>query len=57
MSLVMMLGSREIANMAAAVVLHSLEPEIQANVVEVDKTVATQTAIANCLATVKSEPI
>lgn len=43
--------------MAAAVVLHSLEPEIQANVVEVDKTVATQTAIANCLATVKSEPI
>lgn len=52
-----MLGSREIANMAAAVVLHSLEPEIRANVVEVDKTVETQTAIANCLATVKSEPI
>ena len=40
-----MLGSREIANMAAAVVLHSLEPEIQANAVEVDKTVEMQTAI------------
>ena len=52
-----MLGSREITNMAAAVVLHSLEPEIQANVVEVEKTVETQMAIANCLATVKSEPI
>lgn len=52
-----MLGSREITNMVAAVVLHSLEPEIQANVVEVEKTVETQTAIASCLATAKSEPI
>lgn len=52
-----MLGSREITNMAAAVVLHSLEPEIQTNVVEVEKMVETQTAIGNCLATVKSEPI
>lgn len=57
MSLVLTLGSREITNMVAAVVLHSLEPETQANVVEVEKTVETQTAIANCLATVKSEPI
>ena len=52
-----MLGSREITNMVAAVVLHSLEPEIQANVVEVEKTVETQMAIASCLATAKSEPI
>lgn len=41
--------------MVAAVVLHSLELESQANLVVVENTVGTQTAVATCL--VNSEPI
>ena len=52
-----MLGSREITNMAAAVVLHSLELEIQANLLVVGNTVETQTAVVACVATAKSEPV
>lgn len=43
--------------MVAAVVLHSLELEIQANLVVVENTVETQTAAVSCVATAKSEPI
>lgn len=42
-------GSREIPNMAAAVVPHSLELETQANLVVVGNTVGTQTTVALCL--------
>lgn len=55
LSLVLMPGSREIPNMAAAVVPHSLEIETQANLVVVDNTAGTQTTVAPCL-TANSEP-